>query len=354
MKTFFGSLLLIGCIAFLVTCSKEYSFEGGKGTAIYTFLGAPNDCQQSTISGNYYVSSPLTNDNTVSLTVDVTTIGSYNVSTSTNHGISFSATGNFADTGTQQIILTGAGTPDSTGVISFSIPGNSGCTFSVDVTNAPPAGLTLSGSPNDCDDPDIQGTYLIGKNTGDTNIINLSVTVNTPGDYSVTTDIINGISFSGSGTFTTTGSQKITLKASGAPIDPGIVYFTVKAGTSQCSFPVSIVNAEPFATYVLESGADVCLHTLHGDYISNTPLTASNTCETRVYVKDPGNFTISTKRVNGIMFSLSGTFTTTGEQLVTLIGSGTPQNTGKYTLTPMIIGPAPIGGTACSFDVTVQ
>jgi hypothetical protein len=354
MKTLLGSLLLIGCIALLVTCSKEYSFEGGKGTAVYTFLGAPNDCQQSTIAGNYYIGSPLTNDNTVSLTVNVTTIGSYNVSTTTGHGISFSGAGNFADTGTQQIVLTGAGIPDSTGVISFSIPGNSGCTFSVNVTNAPPADLTLTGSPNDCDNPDIKGTYLIGKNTGDTNTVNLNVTVNTLGDYSITTDTLNGISFSGSGTFTTTGSQKITLKASGAPIDPGIVYFTVKAGTSQCSFPVNIVNAEPFATYVLQSAIGVCFHTLHGDYFSNTPLAASDTVEVLVYVRDLGNFTISSTKVNGMMFSRSGTFTTTGDQFVTLIGSGTPQSAGKYTLTPMIIGPAPIGGVGCSFDVTVQ
>jgi len=82
----------------MITCVKEYSFEGGKGGAVFTFVGAPGECTQSVVSGNFYIDTPLNSNNTVTLTVDVTTVGSYNISTNTVHGISFSATENFSDT----------------------------------------------------------------------------------------------------------------------------------------------------------------------------------------------------------------------------------------------------------------
>src|SRR5438045_360674 len=127
MKRFVASLSLLACTLMLITCAKEYSFEGGKGGAVFTFVGAPDECTQSVVSGNFYVDTGLNLNNTVALTVDVTTIGGYNITTNTIDGISFSASGDFSDTGIQKITLTGTGTPDTTGAIIINIPGSTGC-----------------------------------------------------------------------------------------------------------------------------------------------------------------------------------------------------------------------------------
>jgi len=58
--------------------------------------------------------------------------------------------------------------------------------------------------------------------------------------------------------------------------------------------------------------------------------------------------------VNGVYFSASGEFTSTGVQFVTLYGVGTPTIVGTYTLRPEIVGPTPIGGAACDFDLDVK
>jgi hypothetical protein len=352
------SLLCAAMVLLLTTCAKEYSYEGGKGSAEYTFIGAPGECAQSVVSGNFYIDTALTPANTVTLMVDVTVGGSYNVSTNSVNGISFSATGNFSDTGIQKMVMKGDGTPDTAGAFIFAIPGTAGCSFTINVVAAPPADFVLSGSPNDCTNPVIKGDYVAGMSMSGSDTININVTVNSPGPYTVTTDTVDGINFSASGKFAATGDQVITLKASGTPNDPGIEYFTVKAGGSQCTFPLHVINGPPLATYVLESGYGVpnaiCIHTVNGYYYSATPLSASNTIKMQVYVAETGKFTISTEKINGMMFSLSGTFTEKGDQFVYLVGSGTPINSGKFTFIPQIIGPEPLGGETCAFDVDVQ
>jgi hypothetical protein len=73
-----------------------------------------------------------------------------------------------------------------------------------------------------------------------------------------------------------------------------------------------------------------------------------------VYVQQTGNFTIQTSKVNGMVFSASGNFSSTGSQYITLTGSGTPVTAGSFTLIPQIVGPHPLGGESCAISVTVQ
>ena len=46
------ALFATGCLLLLVTCVKEYSYEGGKGTASYSFSGAPDACTGAVVAGN--------------------------------------------------------------------------------------------------------------------------------------------------------------------------------------------------------------------------------------------------------------------------------------------------------------
>ena len=76
--------------------------------------------------------------------MNITTSGTYNISTAAVNGVSFSKTGSFAATGVQNLTLIGAGTPTNSGVFVFTVSfGTSTCTFPVSfVTGTPPPPVT--------------------------------------------------------------------------------------------------------------------------------------------------------------------------------------------------------------------
>ena len=361
MKNFFlffvVTVLSLLIILTISTCKKEYSYEGGPG-AVYNLTGSPDECVNAIINGNYAADIPVDSLNNVQVTAEVTTAGNYTISTNTIDGITFSASGVFSDTGFYTITLKASGTPDSAGIYQVQILGNNGCSFPLEVKGKPLADYVLSGNLNDCENPDIQGSYAEAMVLSAPNVVIVNVDVFTAGDYSITTDTADGIFFSASGTFAATGTQQVTLIGSGTPNAAGLIYFKVNAGASECNFKIPIRNFAPLATYVLQSGfgnPNPCTpHTVNGNCVAAVPLTSANTMDITAFVTVVGNFNISTDSTNGMIFRYSGKFTATGDQTVTLYGSGTPVKAGTYTFIPQIIGPAPLGGNSCGVDVTVQ
>lgn len=359
------AFILLSCIILFITCKKEYSYEGGAsngsatGTAVYTLAGAGGSCAGVIVNGNYYSGIALTSTNTVLLQVNVITTGTYNISTNSVNGFHFSGSGNFTATGIQAIILTGSGTPAAEGNFTFKPPIDQGCSFIVEVKKATAAiaSFTLTGAPDTCQGFILRGSYISGVPLVSSNTVDVNINVTAIGNYTLTTDTLDGIWFSKSGTFTTTGNQKITLIGNGTPGLARNLSFTILSATSNCTFAVSIINPEPLAIYVLESGfgdPNPCTYSISGAYNVNSPLSNSNTVSVRVYVVYLGNFTIATNQVNGMNFSYTGTFTTIGSQNVILSGSGTPAATGTYTFIPEIVGPHPLGGQACAFFIAVN
>lgn len=341
-----------------ISCKKEYSFEGGLQAGYY-IEGSPGNCSPAVLSGFYTAGTPTNSGNTLQLTVHVTTAGNYTIYTLPANGISFTASGNFADTGTRVVTLQCSGTPDSAGTFLIKIPGAGGCSVTLVVSKKAPAQYTLAGDPADCSGRLLSGTFTMGKAINAANNITLQVIVNTPGDYTITTDTIDGISFSAMGHFTTIGAQKVVLQGTGIPGGPGLEYFNVKADSSRCSFSIPVQDAEPIATYVLQSGVGasgfVCApQSVQGIFAAGIALTSSNTITISPFATLPGNYTISTARINGMIFSASGNFPAAGAYSVVLKGNGTPLSSGIFTFTPMIVGPAPIGGQACDVSLTVQ
>jgi hypothetical protein len=57
-----------------------------------------------------------------------------------------------------------------------------------------------------------------------------------------------------------------------------------------------------------------------------------------------------------LLFSSTGSFSDTGVQTVilTATGYGTPVHVGSFTMTPEIVGPAPLGGSSCDFLLAVK
>lgn len=351
-------LLLMLAVCLIITCKKEYSYEGGANAAVYTFPGTRGICANAIISGDYVTGVPLNSANTVQLVVYVTQAGSYSQSVSGEDGIGFSAAGIFSDTGLHAITLAGAGIPLNEGNYSFWTTGSS-CSFLITVTQAkPPAAVfSLAGSPNQCTDAIVWGSYINGTSLTATNTVDAKVEVIKTGPFKINTDTLDGISFSAAGNFVQKGLQVVTLTGAGTPGRAGNFSFTPLADTSHCTFTLTVTNPPPLAIYVLKSGfgsPSPCIYTVSGSYTAGEVLTATNTVTINVFVTQPGNFTIETNLVNGMFFYFSGSFAAAGAQKVTLTGQGTPAAIGTFSLAPQIVGPHLLGGQTCSFDIGVK
>jgi hypothetical protein len=107
----------------LAACSKELSYEGPDTPAEGTMQSAlTGDCLPKTVTGIYKVAVPLVADsNTISVAVNVSTTGTYLVTTDTVNGFFFNATGRFTSPGTNTVKLRSNGTPFAAGVNNFRI-----------------------------------------------------------------------------------------------------------------------------------------------------------------------------------------------------------------------------------------
>lgn len=207
--------------------------------AVYTLGGAGGTCTGSSLSGTYMEGLPLTPLNTATVAITVTTPGAYDISTTSLNGVSFSATGTLA-LGNTSITLTGTGTPLAAGTFNFLVTG-SGSTCSFSVTFDPPAApavFTLGGTPGTCTGATLGGTYTSGTVMNASNTATITINVTSPGTYSISSTIVNGISFAGAGLLTTTGNQPVILYATGTPTTTGSFDFPVTGGGSTCSFAV--------------------------------------------------------------------------------------------------------------------
>ena len=117
--------------------------------------------------------------------------------------------------------------------------------------NAGPTSLGVLGdSSGNCKPVVLNGIYKQGITATTANTVQVQVTVASVGAYNISTNSVNGIVFSKTGTFTTTGVQNVILNASGVPPFPGDQTFTVKFGNSQCAFTVNfLVGAAPSEDY---------------------------------------------------------------------------------------------------------
>ncbi len=117
------------------SCSFSVPVVAPGPPATYTIAGAGSSCTGSTVSGTYNAGTALTSSNTATIQVSVTVLGSYNITTTTTNGYSFSGAGTFTTLGTQSVVLTGNGTPTAAGTDGFTA-GTSGCTFNVTIDAA--------------------------------------------------------------------------------------------------------------------------------------------------------------------------------------------------------------------------
>ena len=243
--------LLQYCIVFLSVisipaCQKELSFESviTNGQAVGTLKSSSGNCLPATVNGIFTKDSVLKTSNFIQVTADITVVGTYTIKSDTIAGFYFTGSGSVTSTGINTISLAGAGTPTSTGVKTFTITfGTSVCKIDVPVvapapTNAVYTFINCAGTTFGT------GVYTTGTAVGPQHTVTLNVNVTTPGAYTINIAPVNGISFSGSGTFATAANTQVTLTASGIPTaaSPPAYNYTATNGTSSCTFSITVTS----------------------------------------------------------------------------------------------------------------
>lgn len=255
--------------------------------AAFTLNGSPTNCTGAVVNGGYATGIPLTASNTVSLNINVTAIGSYNITT-TYQGMTFQKAGIFSITGPQIVVLDGTGTPTTAGANTVPVTaGSSTCSFVVNV-GSPGAG-TLGGSPGACTPATVFGIYMEGTVLNAADSVQVQVNVTTAGVCSITTNTVDGFGFSFTGTLAA-GTQTISLIGSGIPVITGAQVFTVTFGTSSCTFTVTVVPMDYYPRTTNSNWSyeidDDPLDSVFRNVISPTLAANSNTYN--IFMQDDG------------------------------------------------------------------
>jgi hypothetical protein len=248
MKNLLPCLLLFIAVFSLNSCQKELSLEGfaDDGKAIGSLKSSSGICLPGLIIGSFVKDSALKATDLIELYVDITKKGTWLIKSDTVAGFYFSGSGTVTSTGINTIRIRAFGTPSIAGPNTFTFSfGTSVCKIDVNVnTSAPPptaytftCGGTTFGT----------GVYTENVPVGPQHTVTLNVAVTSPGPWAINIPAVNGISFSGSGTFTSIGNAPVTLTASGTPLlpSPPAYNFTAVNGASSCTFSCTVVAAPP-------------------------------------------------------------------------------------------------------------
>ncbi|QEC66814.1 hypothetical protein FRZ67_05665 [Panacibacter ginsenosidivorans] len=339
--------LTIICCCLLLACQKGIHWDiASTGNLLKDESG---NCLPVSVSGVYVADSGINSNNFITVDVNVTGIGTYNIYTDSIDGFVFKASGEFKNSGVNHVKLVCNGKPVAADTNYFTIHYDTSICEAVVIvkTNTvPPAKFSLQGAPGECLNNSVIGTYTKGVTLDSNNKINISVDVITQGRYTVTTDTVNGYSFTTSGVFESKGIQTIAIYPKGIPQKEGIDVFNVTSDSVSCSLQVK-VNSDD-AQFTLEGSPGECMKdSLTGTFVKGIGLDTFSKVEISVDVTLPGKYVVNTDVVNGYSFKGGGVFATTGVQTISLYADGTPVNAGTDVFS------VTAGNSLCSFSVIV-
>jgi hypothetical protein len=108
------------------------------------------------------------------------------------------------------------------------------------------ATASYTGSTLNCSGT-LAGIYQAGRAAANTNTKQFSIGVVNPGDWTASTNTVNGVSFVGTGNFGSTGTNTGTLTATGTPVAPGSFSYTLSVGGQTCTFSVNFITTTTYA-----------------------------------------------------------------------------------------------------------
>lgn len=101
---------------------------------------------------------------------------------------------------------------------------------------------TLVASGSNCSDATASGTFQEGVMLTLAEMVTVTVNVTKTGTWTYVSRLVNGIILAGSGVFTGTGNQSITLLATGKPLAAGTSTFSLP-GSSGCNINITVTAA---------------------------------------------------------------------------------------------------------------
>ncbi len=334
---------LLSLLYLAAGCQRELHFDDSREPvgALYQFVQSGDSCSTPLLSGSFVAGTALNDSAAVVLQVNVTRPGTYDIRTATNNGLYFRDSGSFSSTGRQSITLRGRGSPEQAGNFWFT---GAGCGFAVQVRAAEgsPAQFSLGGSPGSCTGFRVTGLFNAGSPADSrTQGINITVTVIRTGTYQLSTPVVNGLQFSASGRFSSTGTQTLWLGAQGTPLETGSYTYSLTNGNNRCSFSISVDPAGPPAQTQINC-ADIIVT---GSYQRGTALSSANSLVIPVQVSAAGYYSLRTSYTNGCVFSGSG-FLPLGDQVMVLSGTGIPPEAGNFMI------PLKLGADSCAVAIS--
>ena len=265
LAAFFSSVLI-------TSCSKEYSLENGNGgkTAAGTWefndsiKGYQGNIDTAYILGTgnnkelHLVGPSLTGNQNFNLVLysDTFRVGSYKASLFQS-SFNFSSGGkpiynagqvygefivNITSFNKELIIGTFSGTVRDSANKTTSVKLGKFKSILAGASTAPTSAGVLGDSVGNCKPVTLNGSYTQGIALTTINTVQVQATVTVPGTYKIFTDPVNGVSFSGTGTFISAGVKTVILNGSGTPAFGGNQTFTLHFGTSQCAFTINFQN----------------------------------------------------------------------------------------------------------------
>lgn len=176
------------------------------------------------VKGNYVHGQELTTSNYLKIKVKVSIPGTYEIVGATNNGYFFTASGQFLTPGIYTILAQGQGTPIAVGTNIVTMTNNGDeilCQNSVVVN-------VLSSVANfslDCIGTNVNGIYTLATNLDLSNTITMKVNVKTSGSWEISSPMVDGVSFYGSGSFGSSelGVRVVTLYGNGKPTKGGSI-----------------------------------------------------------------------------------------------------------------------------------
>jgi hypothetical protein len=235
------ALLVVISSLIFVSCQRELSPYLSKG---YLLKDSNGNCSEVTVNGVYNIMQQLNNSSSIEVDVNITSPGSYSISTDTVNGYFFNATGDISTVGTSRIKLKGSGKPVIADTDHFTIKyDTSFCEVAIPVIDATiyNASFTFEGAPDICMHDTVIGSYITNVILDASNSVQINLNVTAVGNYTISTDTINGYYFAASGEFLSRGFQSVLLTASGTPAQNETDVFTVTAVNSYCNFSVNVV-----------------------------------------------------------------------------------------------------------------
>jgi len=308
--------------------------SSSNGTALVSSYGGAGCTPGSsgTLNGTYTVGQAVTSANTMTLFANVTQVGSWNITTSASNGVTFSGSGSFTATGCQSITLTASGTPATEGpliAVTNTTPQGTAATTVQPVSNAATNGTAVvtnygnstcaTGSVGTINGTLTQGVAVSGVT------MSLYANVTQAGSWTLSASQ-NGVAFTGSGTFTITGCQLITLTGAGTPTNTGSTTFTTNT-TPSGSATATVVAAFNPSKFIAAASGSLSGKTCFDIAVSNDNANFCGSLSSRASNKS--DFSLSSVNTQTYTFTPSGTvsnvrfqYVNTNGQVITAITGG--------------------------------